>query len=92
MKIHLLICELLLLLSICGLCGLMLFKDYIKKISCLSVSYGGFLMLFILLALKNHNLSQIISISSTILIIFSINLLIIMAIAKNINESCENSP
>jgi hypothetical protein len=76
-----------LLISIClsGLLGLFLFQEYVKKISCLSVSYSSFLILVVLLSLKNNKQNEILIIMVSVLILFAINLLTGIAIAKNIS-------
>ncbi len=85
--IYLLIYALLIFLCLAGLCGLFLFQEYIRKISCLSVSYSSFLVLITLLALKNVRLNETLVIMVSILTIFSVNLLIGIGIARNIAEA-----
>lgn len=84
--IYLLIYGLLIFLCLAGLCGLFFFQEYIRKISCLSVSYSSFLILITLLALKNTRLNEVLVIMVSILAIFSVNLLIGIGIARNIAE------
>jgi hypothetical protein len=70
-----------------GLCGLFLFQEYVRKISCLSVSYSSFLILITVLALKNPRLNEVLVIMVSILAIFSVNLLIGIGIARSIAEA-----
>jgi hypothetical protein len=84
--IYLLIYGLLIFLCLAGLCGLFFFQEYIRKISCLSVSYSSFLILITLLALKSTRLNEVLVIMVSILAIFSVNLLIGIGIARNIAE------
>ena len=83
---YLLICGLLIFLCLSGLCGLFFYQEYVKKISCLSVSYSNFLVLIILIALRNTRLSEILLIMVTILIVFIVNLLVGITIASNISK------
>ncbi len=85
--VYLLIYGLLIFLCLAGLCGLFFFQEYIRKISCLSVSYSSFLILITLLALKNVRLNEVLVIMVSILAIFSVNLLIGIGIARNIAEA-----
>lgn len=83
---YFIISQLLILLCISGLIGLFLFQEYTKKISSLSITYSSFLILAVILSLKSSNLNQTLSIMTTILVVFSINLFIGMGIIKNIAE------
>ncbi len=83
---YLLICALLIFVCVAGILGLFLFREYIRKISCLSVSYSSFLTLIVLLSLKNDKLSEVLIIMVSILAIFAVNLLIGIGIARNIAE------
>lgn len=83
---YLLICGLLIFLCLSGLCGLFFYKEYVSKISCLSVSYSNFLILITLIALKSTKLSEILLIMLSILIIFIVNLLVGITIASNISR------
>jgi hypothetical protein len=85
--IYLLIYGLLIFLCLVGLCGLFFFQEYIRKISCLSVSYSSFIILITVLALKNPRLNEILVIMVSILTIFSVNLLIGIGIARSIAEA-----
>ncbi len=84
---YLLICGLLIFLCLAGLCGLFFFEEYIRKISCLSVSYSSFLVLITLLALKSAKLNEVLVIMVSILVVFSVNLLLGIGIARNLAES-----
>jgi hypothetical protein len=88
--IYLLICGLLIFLCLIGLCGLLFFQEYVRKISCLSVAYSSFLILITLLALKNVRLNEVLVIMVSILAIFSVNLLIGIGIARNIAQAQRN--
>ncbi|MBP7710479.1 MAG: hypothetical protein KA100_05360 [Rickettsiales bacterium] len=85
--VYLLIDGLLIFLCLAGLCGLFFFEEYIRKISCLSISYSSFLILVTLLALKSARLNEVLVIMVSILAIFSVNLLIGIGIARNIAEA-----
>ncbi len=78
------ICALLILSCLCGILGLFFFGEYIKKISCLSVSYSSFLVLIVILSLKSDKMNETMIIMVSILAIFAVNLLIGIGIAKNI--------
>jgi hypothetical protein len=80
---------LLIFLCLASLGGLLFFEEYIRKISCLSIAYSSFLILIILLALKNSLVNEVLMIATSILIVFAINLLIGIGIAKNIAESSD---
>lgn len=86
-SIYLVVYGLLIFLCLAGLCGLFFFQEYIRKISCLSVSYSCFLILITLLALKNMHLNEVLVIMVSVLTIFSVNLLIGIGIARNIAEA-----
>lgn len=81
---YLLIDSLLICLCLMGLCGLFFFQEYIKKISCLSISYTSFLILVVLMASRSSYLNETLIIMVSILAIFSVNLLIGIGIARNI--------
>jgi hypothetical protein len=85
--IYFLIYGLLIFLSLAGLWGLFFFAEYIKKISCLSVSYSSFLVLVTLMSLKNAHLNQVLLVMVSILVVFSVNLLIGIGIARSIAEA-----
>jgi len=78
----------LLLIFVCisGLSGLFLFKDYIKKISSLSVAYSGLIALLSLIAHNNNLLEKTLTFFISLLLIFSINLMIAIGIIKNIGD------
>lgn len=84
---NLVIFPLLIFLCLSGLSGLFFFNEYIKKISALSVSYSSFLILIVVLALKNIQLNEVLVIMVSVTAIFSVNLLIGIGIAKNIAAS-----
>jgi hypothetical protein len=77
-------CALLILLVLGGLFGIFFCQNYLRKISCLSVSYSSFVVLIALMASKSQILNEILSVMVSILVVFALNLLIGVAIAKNI--------
>ena len=81
---YLAICALLILACLAGILGLFSFQEYIRKISCLSVSYSSFLILMMILSLKNEKMNEVLIIMVSILAIFAVNLLIGIGIARNI--------
>jgi hypothetical protein len=85
--VYLSIHGLLIFLCLAGLCGLFFFQEYVRKISCLSVSYSSFLVLITLLALRSAKLNEVLVIMVSILAIFSVNLLVGIGIARNIAEA-----
>ena len=78
---------LLILLILAGLFGLFFCREYLKKISCLSVAYSSFVILIVVMALKNALLNEVLVIIVSILAVFAVNLLIGIAIIKNIAEA-----
>jgi hypothetical protein len=82
----------ILLIFVCllGLSGLFIFEDYIKKISALSVSYSSLIVLLLLIAYSNNILEKILTFFISLLLIFSINLMIVLGIIKNIGEIDDN--
>jgi hypothetical protein len=83
---HFLICWLLILLSILALGGMFLVRNYIKKISLLSVSYVSFIILFVVLSQNKILTREMTSIAAVIFTVFSINLMLGIAMVKNISE------
>ena len=81
---------LLIFLCLAGVLNLFIFQNYIKRIFSLAVAYSSFVMLMLLLFLKNENLNEILMLMVSILMIFSVNLLIGIGIVKNISESKKN--
>ncbi|MBM3589873.1 MAG: hypothetical protein FJX30_00655 [Alphaproteobacteria bacterium] len=82
---------LLIFICISGLSGLFLFKDYVKKISSLSVAYSSLIVLLLLIAYSNNLLEKTLTFFISLLLIFSINLMIALGIIKNIGEVKLNS-
>lgn len=78
------ICALLILSCLIGLLGLFLFQEYVRKISCLSVSYSSFLILIVALSLGNEKMNEVLVIMVSILAVFAVNLLIGIGIARNV--------
>lgn len=83
---HFLICWLLILLPILALGGMFLVRNYIKKISLLSVSYVSFIILFVVLSQNKILTREMTSIAAVIFTVFSINLMVGIALVKNISE------
>jgi hypothetical protein len=82
-NIYLFIFLSLIFLVISGIFGLFFLSDKVKKISCLSISYSSFVAIMILLSLKNSEiLNNILTILVSIIIVFTANLLIGIAILK----------
>lgn len=77
---------LLIFVCICGLSGLFVYNDYVKKISSLSVSYSSLIVLLLLIAYSNNLLEKTLIFFISLLLIFSINLMIALGIIKNIGE------
>lgn len=73
-----------------GVFGLFYLKDYFKKIAFLSVSYSSFVVLISYLARKNILLDEITTVILSIMILFSINILIGIGIAQNIKKNQSN--
>ncbi len=78
---------LLVLVCVCAIAGLFIFKDYQKKIASLSVSYSSIIILLSLIAYQNNLLDKILSFFISLILIFSINLMIAIGIIKNIGET-----
>lgn len=78
---------LLILICMIGVFGLFYLKDYFKKIAYLSVSYSSFIVLISYLARKNILLDEIMTVILSIMILFSINILIGIGIAQNIKKN-----
>lgn len=88
MSVIYLICfGLLILLVIAGVWGLLFFKDYVKRICCLSVAYMAFLVFFVLLAFRLGYLNDIMVFAMTLLIMFAINLFIAIGLGKGIDKA-----
>jgi hypothetical protein len=80
------ICGLLILLCLSALLGLFLSRQYVKKISCLSISYSSFVILIVFISLKNPHLNEVLPILVSVMIIFSVSLLMGIGIIKNITK------
>lgn len=81
-----LIFSLLILICMIGVFGLFYLNDYFKKIAFLSVSHSSFVVLISYLARKNILLDEIMTVILSIMILFSINILIGIGIAQNIKK------
>ncbi|NBX53096.1 MAG: hypothetical protein EBT63_05555 [Proteobacteria bacterium] len=77
---------LLIFVCISGLSGLFLYKNYVKKISSLSVAYSSLIVLLLLIAYSNNLLEKTLTFFISLLLIFSINLMIALGIIKNIGD------
>ena len=69
-----------------GILGLFFAQEYLKKISCLSISYTSFVILIVFLALKNPHLNEALAIVVSLMIIFSVSLLMGIGIVKNLAQ------
>ena len=67
-----------------GLFGVFLYGDYLKKISCLCVSYSGLILLLILLAQSSGDAKELFIAAVTVLIIFSATIITGIEIISNI--------
>ncbi|HLD77077.1 MAG TPA: hypothetical protein VI861_02985 [Rickettsiales bacterium] len=82
--LYFIIAILLIILTIVGFCGLYFYKQNIRKICCLSISYSSFLLLIVILSFQNNlYLNTILAIMVSVLIIFCANLAIAIGILKN---------
>ncbi len=77
---------LLILLVGAGVWGLLFFKDYVKRICCLSVSYMAFLVFFALLAFRLGCLNEVMVFAMTLLVMFAINLFVAIGLVKGIDR------
>ena len=80
------VCALLIFLCLSGTAGLFLFQEYVRKAVALSISYGSFVFLIILLSLQSDKQSDLLLVVVTIFIIFSINLLTLIGLARDIEN------
>jgi len=84
----LLISALLIFVIISGVAGLFFCQNYVRKISCLSISYSGFLFLIITISIySSEKFNTILTIMVSVLIIFATNLFFGITIAKNIEKT-----
>jgi len=84
-KADLSICFLLISLFTTAIGGMFLVKNYIKKISLLSVAYVSFVILFFILAQNKILAKEAASLVAVIFTVFSINLLVGIGLVKNIS-------
>lgn len=78
---------LLLILTVStGLLGLFFYSDYLKKMSCLSVSFISLIVLFIIIAKNSAKAKDLYIIIGSIIIIFSISLITGIGIISNISR------
>ncbi len=78
------ICALLILCCLAGIFALFLSHEYIRKISCLSISYTSFIALIAVIALRNPKQNEAMLILVSVLVVMAVNLLIGIGLAKNI--------
>ncbi len=85
--IYFLILILLILVIIAGFLGLFFYKQNIRKICCLSISYSSFLLYFIIISFQNSaQLNAILAVMVSVLIVFLANLLVGAKIAQNLKK------
>ena len=81
---------LLIFVLIAGLIGVFFHDNYLKKIACLSVSYTNLIIILIIFSKNSQKASQLFSIITTTLILFSITLAVGIGIIFNIAKIKEN--
>lgn len=82
--------SMLLILCFLGLMGLYFFNDYIKKISSLVISYSSLILFIFTLSIETSNFHNAIKIIITLFLIALLNLIVGIAIIKNISETSNN--
>jgi hypothetical protein len=75
---------------IAGLLGSFYCDNYLKKISCLSASYTNLIIMLTIFAQNSQKASELFSIITTLLILFSINLAVGICIISNIAKLKQN--
>jgi hypothetical protein len=80
----------LIFILIAGLVGVLCYDNYLKKIACLSVSYTNLIIILIIFSKNSEKASQLFSIITTLLILFSITLAVGIGIIFNIAKLKEN--
>ncbi len=81
---------LLIFVLIAGLVGVFCHDNYLKKIACLSVSYTNLIIILIIFSKNSQKASQLFSIITTTLILFSITLAVGIGIIFNIAKLKQN--
>jgi hypothetical protein len=69
---------------VAGLVGVWFYDNYLKKISCLSVVYTNLILVLIIFSKNSEKASQLFTIITTIVILFSITLVVGIGIISNI--------
>jgi hypothetical protein len=82
--IYPLIYVLLIFSCLAGMGGLFFFRDYFRRISCMSVSYISFTAFIIFLALERQLTTNVVTITIVVMTIFSINILAGIKIASSL--------
>ncbi|MFT5703465.1 MAG: putative membrane protein [Rickettsiales bacterium] len=77
---------LLIFSSVAGLAGVFYCKNYLKKISCLSVAYINLIIIFIIFVKNSEKASELLGMVTTILILFSITIAVGIGIIANISK------
>jgi len=80
----------LIFILIAGLIGVFCYDNYLKKIACLSVSYTNLIIILIIFSKNSQKASQLFSIITSLLILFSITLAVGIGIIFNIAKLKEN--
>jgi hypothetical protein len=80
----------LIFILIAGLVGVFCYDNYLKKIACLSVSYTNLIIILIIFSKNSQKASQLFSIITSLLILFSITLAVGIGIIFNIAKLKEN--
>ena len=75
---------------VAGLVGIFYYSNYLKKIACLSVSYTNLIIVLIIFSKNSQKASQLFSIITTMLILFSITLAVGIGIISNIAKLKNN--
>ncbi len=80
----------LIFILIAGLIGVFYYDNYLKKIACLSVSYTNLIIILIIFSKNSQKASQLFSIITSLLILFSITLAVGIGIIFNIAKLKES--
>jgi hypothetical protein len=80
----------LIFILIAGLIGVFCYDNYLKKIACLSVSYTNLIIILIIFSKNSQKASQLFSIITSLLILFSITLAVGIGIIFNIAKLKES--
>jgi hypothetical protein len=80
----------LIFVLVAGLVGVFCYDNYLKKIACLSVSYTNLIIILIIFSKNSQKASQLFSMITTMLILFSITLAVGIGIIFNIARLKQN--